>query len=299
MAFATFVLWGGALAAGVSVTLIAYLVFGSILAMRPDDRAWRDPPPAVWRPIWGVVRWCEPAIGRFVSPDSAIRLAPALRRAGLEYSVRPTEFRAVQAVHAALATMLSAALAAALSSGDVPAAAHAGVALASLAGWIWPTLVLRDRIVRRRAALVRALPFCLDVIVLCVEAGLNLQGALAQAVAKGPAGPLRDELQRCLRDIRAGKPRADALTAMADRVAEPGLTQFVSAVVQAEALGMSLGPVLRAQADQRRSERFLHAEKLALQAPVKLLLPLIACIFPCTFIVLFFPIAMKLLQPGL
>ena len=71
------------------------------------------------------------------------------------------------------------------------------------------------------------------------------------------------------------------------------------AVIQAERMGMNLGPVLRAQADQRRSERFLRAEKLAMEAPVKMLFPLIAFIFPCTFLVLFFPIVMKFMNSGL
>jgi tight adherence protein C len=120
-----------------------------------------------------------------------------------------------------------------------------------------------------------------------------------QAVAKGPKGALRDEFMRVLRDIRAGKPRAEALRAKATRLNEPSINSFVTAVVQAESLGMSLGPVLRAQADQRRTERFLRAEKLAMEAPVKMLFPLIAFIFPCTFIVIGFPIVMKFLSLGL
>ena len=86
---------------------------------------------------------------------------------------------------------------------------------------------------------------------------------------------------------------------MAERLNEPSVANFTSAVIQAESMGMNLGPVLRAQADQRRSERFMRAEKLAMEAPVKMLFPLIAFIFPCTFIVLLFPIAMKLLNSGL
>jgi tight adherence protein C len=86
---------------------------------------------------------------------------------------------------------------------------------------------------------------------------------------------------------------------MAERLNEPCATNFTTAVIQAEAMGMNLGPILRAQADQRRMERFLRAEKLAMEAPVKMLFPLIAFIFPCTFIVLFFPIVMQFMQTGL
>jgi tight adherence protein C len=109
---------------------------------------------------------------------------------------------------------------------------------------------------------------------------------------------MRDEFQRVLRDIRAGKARAASLRAMADRLNQPGINSFCTTVIQAESMGMSLGPVLRTQADQRRIERFLRAEKLAMQAPVKMLFPLLAFIFPCTFIVLLFPLAMKFVQAG-
>ena len=171
--------------------------------------------------------------------------------------------------------------------------------LAGLLGWGYPALWLGDRLKARKKELLKSLPFFLDIITLCVEAGLNLQGAMTQAVAKGPKGVLRDEFQRVLRDIRAGKARAESLRAMAQRMDEPAVANFTTAVIQAESMGMNLGPVLRAQADQRRSERFLRAEKLAMEAPVKLLFPLLAFIFPCTFIVLFFPIAMKFMHSGL
>jgi pilus assembly protein CpaC len=167
-----------------------------------------------------------------------------------------------------------------------------------LGGSFYPVLWLHDRLGKRRRELMKTLPFFLDIITLCVEAGLNLQGAMSQAVAHGPKGVMRDEFQRVLRDIRAGKARAESLRAMADRLNQSGINSFCTTVIQAESMGMSLGPVLRTQADQRRVERFLRAEKLAMQAPVKMLFPLLAFIFPCTFIVLLFPLAIKFMQAG-
>jgi tight adherence protein C len=166
-------------------------------------------------------------------------------------------------------------------------------------GFVYPGIWLSDRLSLRRRDLLKSLPFFLDIITLCVEAGLNLSGALNQAVQRGPKGVLRDELQKVLRDVRAGKQRAEAMRAMAERLGESVIANLVTSLIQAENLGMNLGPVLRAQAEQRRSERFLRAEKLAMEAPVKMLLPLIAFIFPCTFIVLGFPIVMKLMTSGL
>jgi tight adherence protein C len=102
-----------------------------------------------------------------------------------------------------------------------------------------------------------------------------------------------------VRDLRAGVPRADALRRMETRLDMTEITSFVGAVIQAEKMGARLGPVLRGQAEQRRTERFQRAEKLAMEAPVKLILPLIMFIFPVTFIVLAFPIVMKFMQEGM
>ena len=130
-------------------------------------------------------------------------------------------------------------------------------------------------------------------------------GFVVQDVDGGPAvdrskpGPLMSEINRVLRDIRAGKPRVDALRDLAERMDFAPVSSLVSALVQGELMGSSLGPVLRAQSDQRRTERFQRAEKLAMEAPVKMLGPLILFIFPCTFIVLGFPIVMKFLSAGL
>ena len=102
-----------------------------------------------------------------------------------------------------------------------------------------------------------------------------------------------------LRDLRSGLPRADALRRMADRLEINEVTSFVSSMIQAERMGSSLAAVLRVQAEQRRNERFQRAEKMAMEAPIKLTFPLIVFIFPVTFIVLGFPIAMKFMSEGM
>jgi tight adherence protein C len=109
---------------------------------------------------------------------------------------------------------------------------------------------------------------------------------------------LRDELNSVLRDIRAGVTRANALQAMSDRMRLPAVSNLIGGLIAADRQGGAIGPLLRGQAVQRRNERFIRAEKLAMQAPVKMLFPLIAFIFPCTFIILFFPIFYRLVQDG-
>jgi tight adherence protein C len=182
-----------------------------------------------------------------------------------------------------------------LAPADWRLLAAACVAAAVVAAQVPGAWLKRAR--RRRAVLMsRELPFLMDMTTLCVESGLNLQGALQQAAQNGPDGPLRNELLHALGDMRAGVSRIQALQAWAVRVDLPAVRALASALAQADELGMSLGPILRAQAEQRRAERFMAAERLAMQAPVKMLFPLIACIFPCTFIVLAFPIGVQIAE---
>jgi tight adherence protein C len=293
------------LAAGMAVALLAWLAFRMLAAVPPEDRAYKDDPPLGFRLLWLPIAWLAHFLAAGMAPQRQAALQLRLGQAGVDYALSPAQFLASRMVGALLVAMLSVWMLAcfdqpAAGAPGMPASRYLGLMLAgALAGWAFPGIWLRDRIAQRRRELLKTLPFYLDIITLCVEAGLNMQGALMQAVAKGPKGVLRDELQRLLRDIRAGKARAASLRSLAARLNEASVTAFTTAVIQAESMGMNLGPILRAQADQRRSERFLRAEKLAMEAPVKLLFPLLVFIFPCTFIVLFFPIAMKFLHSGL
>lgn len=294
-----------AAAIGLATALVCWLLTRSVSEVPPEDREYKDPPPLGFRLSWWLLQWIGHHCMHLVPPGVAARLQGRLRKAGLDYCLNPVQFIASRILCGGVVAMLLACLLNAFDPGHLGGTglglgAYLQAVLAGmLLGWAYPGIWLRDRLALRRSAVLKTLPFFLDIITLCVEAGLNMQGAIVQAVAKGPKGVLRDELQRVMRDIRAGKARATALRDMAQRLGEPSISNFTTAVIQAESMGMNLGPVLRAQADQRRSERFLRAEKLAMEAPVKMLFPLIAFIFPCTFLVLFFPIAMKFMDAGL
>ena len=292
-------------AAGLAFALLAWLLSRALAGVPPEDRSYKDQPPLGYRLLWPPINWTAHFIDGLVAPARQAALLVRLGQAGVDFAISPLQFIASRMVSAALVALLCWWM---LASFDQPAAGVPGmpvsrylgaIACGALAGWSYPAIWLRDRINSRRRELLKTLPFFLDIITLCVEAGLNMQGALTQAVAKGPKGVLRDEFQRLLRDIRAGKSRAASMRSLAARLNESSVTAFTTAVIQAESMGMNLGPILRAQADQRRTERFLRAEKLAMEAPVKLLFPLLAFIFPCTFVVLFFPIAMKFIHSGL
>ena len=160
----------------------------------------------------------------------------------------------------------------------------------ALIGLFYPMIWVNDQVQKRHLQISRALPFNLDLLTLSVEAGLDFTAALAKVVEKGKHGPLRDELALVLKQLKMGKTREEALKSMIARVDLPALSQFVTALIQADRMGTSLGKVLRIQSTQLRIERTQRAEKLANEAPVKMLFPLIACIFPTVFMVLFGPI---------
>jgi tight adherence protein C len=292
-----------ALMCGTATALVAMQVAHAIGKIPQEDRRFKDVPPLGFRLIWWPIQWFSYPLARIVSQAPTSPLAIRLRKAGLEYCINPQQFVAARLLYTLVISAGAACVLELLGrgpGGDFRASTYWQAAGAgALFGGAYCGMWLKDRIAFRKRQLQKSLPFVLDLITLCVEAGLNLQGAFNQAVDKGPHGVLRDEIQRVLRDVRNGKARSEALRSMSERLQEPSVMNFVTAMIQAERIGMNLGPALRAQADQRRSERFLRAEKLAMEAPVKLLFPLIAFIFPCTFVVLFFPIAVQFMNSGL
>ncbi len=172
-----------------------------------------------------------------------------------------------------------------------------GVGLLVL-GALLPFLWLRDQVKRRHLEIMRDMPFHLDLLTLSVEAGLDFGAAVARMVDRGRPGPLLEEFNAFLGEIRMGKTRAESLEAMAERVGMPALSNFIGALIQADRLGSGLGRTLRLQAEQQRNERFQRAEKLASEAPVKMLLPLVLFIFPTIWIILAAPLVFEWIFKG-
>ena len=160
-------------------------------------------------------------------------------------------------------------------------------------GLAYPFVWLRDKVKQRHGEIQRELPYHIDLLTLCVEAGLDFAAGVARTVEKGKPGALRNELSQFLAEVRVGKTRAEALEGMSTRVGLPALANFVSALIQAERLGVGLGKTLRAQADQLRNERSERAEKAAGEAPVKILIPLVLFVFPTIWIILAAPIVFE------
>ncbi|MFG6412601.1 type II secretion system F family protein [Roseateles sp. DC23W] len=284
--------WLFLLCAAGCVSLLIYAVLQLYRQLGRSETVYRDRPPRGFELLWPLVNIMANSFGSFMSEARRAALLARLKRAGQEYSLTPEQFlggKLVSAIGFALVGLVLAS----------ESAKMVGVVLGALLGFMYPDIWLRDHTLKRNLLILKSLPFFLDIVTLSVEAGMNLSGALQKAVDRCPPGPLLVEVNRVLRDVRGGKPRVEALRAMADRLDYSPVSSLVSALVQGELMGSSLGPVLRAQSDQRRTERFLRAEKLAMEAPVKMLGPLIMFIFPCTFIVLGFPIVMKFMASGL
>jgi tight adherence protein C len=165
----------------------------------------------------------------------------------------------------------------------------------SAVGFYLPFYIVNSRAAQRQNAIIRSLPDAFDLITTCVEAGLGLDAALSR-VAEKVEGPFAQELSRSLRDIALGKTRREALKELGERTGVPDLIQFTNAVIQAEAMGSSVGTVLRVQSVQLRTRRRQRAEEQAYKAPVKMLFPLVLFIFPTLFIVILGPAAITIME---
>ena len=160
-------------------------------------------------------------------------------------------------------------------------------------GYIAPAIVVSQRAKRRQGKIVAQLPDALDLLAVSVEAGLGFDGAVAK-LTQYMSGPLSEEFELALGEMRIGESRSDALKKLAQRAGTPEVSSFVRSIVQADQLGTSLGRILRVQATDTRLKRQAAAEERAMKAPIKMLFPTVAFIFPAMFIVILGPALLSL-----
>lgn len=168
-------------------------------------------------------------------------------------------------------------------------------ALGAVAAFVLPNKRLDAKVQEREVAIRRALPDTLDLLTICVESGLGFEQALDRVVENVP-GPLSREFARMLGEVTAGSSRADALRNLQERIDSEEVRSFVLAMIQADTFGVSIGRVLRGQADEMRIRRRQEAQEAAQKAPVKMLIPMVFCIFPSLFIVILGPAALSILD---
>ena len=222
---------------------------------------------------------------RFASPQKVSRTEKRLSMAGNPGELRTIDFLGMKLVVAAL--LGGGFLVFGLLTGSAAFGFVGLMALGAL-GFFLPEIWLSRRIKKRQKAVLLAVPDTLDLLTISVKAGLSFDGALAKVIEK-VHGPLSNEFRRSLAEIRVGKTRREALRDIIGRTEVPALSNFIGAIVQAEQLGVPIAKVLTVQSEQLRIERRQRAEEAAAKAPIKMLFPLVGCIFPSMFIVILGP----------
>lgn len=159
--------------------------------------------------------------------------------------------------------------------------------------YLYPKVWLKGVVKRRHLEIQKALPNVLDLLTLSVEAGKDFLTSLRDILARRKRDALGEELERTFREIQLGKQRRVALKELAQRVQQPDLSMVLNSIIQADELGVSIGQILRIQGDQLRGKRFNRAEKLANEAPVKILFPLVLFIMPAVIVILLGPVILK------
>lgn len=177
--------------------------------------------------------------------------------------------------------------------GGVSGQGFLGLLVMGIIGFMLPRFWLRSAVGSRQKKIVKNLPDAMDLITTCVEAGLGLDAALAK-VSGQMKGPLAKEISQMLLEVGMGRLRRDALSDLGQRTGVQELISFVNAVIQAEQLGVSIGHVLKVQSDQMRTHRRQRAEKLAHEAPIKMMFPLVLCIFPAFLLVILGPAVIRI-----
>jgi len=279
----------------ITVTLGTYALIKLVVRTRPSEpEDWRDPPPLIFKLLKPIISLFALDVRSLMKDSYYKRISSRLSAAGMNYAIMPHEFVTLKIV----CTVTAIVSVLAVYNIDQSLGPEALIFLFSVipAGYFYPDLWLSDRIGTRRAIVAKEFPFLLDLLVLSMRAGLNYSTSLGQAIASLPKGPVKEEFAKLLREIRAGKVRRDSLLDLAERMNIDSVHNFVAAVNQAEETGGEIVDVLTAQAEQKRTERFNNAEETANKAPVKMLIPMMAFLFPIIFMLLGFVMIVKLAE---
>ena len=246
------------------------------------------------RVIIPVVRRIGEFSARF-TPQKAIQdTARRLELAGNPWPIDAATFLALRFI---LAVVLAGFLIAVviISPPSNPSDNFMYIGGAAFAGFFLPHLMLTSRITRRQKEIRKAMPDALDLLTICVEAGLGFDAAMSKVSEKWE-NELSLAFARVIREVQLGKVRRDALKDMSDRLGIPEMTSFVAAIIQSEQLGVSMAKVLRIQSDQMRVKRRQRAEEEAHKAPVKMIIPMALLIFPSIMIIILTPAAMQIME---
>ena len=241
------------------------------------------------RTLKPIIQGVAALIGRFYPQNTVRGVALKLKRAGME-STSTEFFLGVKGFVAVVGAIVGSSLAN-LLSGDLLITV-AGLAGGALLGFMAPDFYLSSKAGGRKNGVLEQLPDALDLLTISVEAGLGFDAAIVKVTEK-MKGPLTEEFKRAAGEQRIGKSRQEALRGISERVDVKELQNFISAIIQADQLGVSMSKVLRIQSEQLRQDRRQRAEEKAARAPILIMLPTVGCIFPSLFIVILAPAALS------
>jgi len=283
------------MAIAMSLLVFGISQFAQLFPELKREEEWRDKPPFLIGLLKPVISIFVPRVVNKRSEIQIELMQNKLHTGGVGYALKAEEFIALRIVGAFIGLLIFLYVYVMMEPSTFYLLLCVG--LIPL-GFYYPDIWLRDKIKLRHSLIEKQFPFFLELLVLAMRAGLNFSSALSHSVHRLPDGPVKEEFTHFLRDTRTGKKRRDALKALEGRVDQPAISSFISAVNQTEALGGEMGSMLIKQATQRRTERFAKAEKLANQAPVKMIFPLTLFLFPITIIIVIFPLVITARESG-
>jgi tight adherence protein C len=231
---------------------------------------------------------------RLTSSSSADVMEKRLALAGNPGDLRIADWLGVKMLVAVITAVVLFLVLSLLAHMDLIGALFMGGCGAGI-GYMLPEFWIGRHIKARQKVILKSIPDTLDLLTISVRAGLGFDAALAKVVEKLP-GPLSEEFRRALAEVRVGKARRDALRDIVPRTRVQPLSNFIGAIIQAEQLGVSISKVLQVQSEQLRIERRQRAEEQAAKAPIKMLFPLVGCIFPSLFVVILGPAIISLVM---
>ena len=241
------------------------------------------------RTIKPIIQGLARLLGRFYPANTVRGLAAKLKRAGME-STSTEFFLGVKGFAAILGAVGGSAIGNLVTSDTTQTII--GLLAGLVLGFKAPDFYLGNKAGKRATQVIESLPDALDLLTISVEAGLGFDAALVKVTEK-LKGALSEEFKRAAAEQRVGKSRQEALRGIVERVEQKELHNFISAIIQADQLGVSMSKVLRIQSEQMRMERRQRAEEKAAKAPILIMLPTIGCIFPSLFIVILGPAALQ------
>ena len=284
-----FLLLISALLYGISLGMLAYFLISAMtkveIAGNAVSNEVKNTFPVLIRLMIPLLPNVRPLASNQVFQTARDAVAPKLWMAGYGDNITPVDFIGLRILFTLSGMII-------ITLGVARGYAMPGF-VAGLLMTIYPGAWLNTRIAKRHMEILRALPNLLDLLTLSVEAGKDFMSSLRDILHRRKMDALGEEWLRTFQEIQLGRKRTEALRDLAHRVRQPDLTSVVNAIIQAEELGVSIGQLLRIQGDMLRNKRFSMAEKLANEAPVKIILPIVLFIFPAVMLILLIPLGMK------